>query len=61
MNEMCRVPIRVVMQDKKNGGVKVTAEYGQEYGKECPIQVMYHGYGHYDVLKTSPISSFTHS
>ncbi|XP_028772165.1 OTU domain-containing protein At3g57810-like [Neltuma alba] len=61
-SHVLQMPIRVVMQDKKNGGVKVIAEYGQEYGKESPIQLMYHGYGHYDVLKTPPpSSSFSHS
>ncbi|KAI9080828.1 hypothetical protein K1719_037154 [Acacia pycnantha] len=57
-SHVLRMPIRVVMQEeKKNGGMKVIAEYGQEYGKGCPIQVLYHGHGHYDVLKTSPIST----
>ncbi|XP_054787702.1 OVARIAN TUMOR DOMAIN-containing deubiquitinating enzyme 4-like [Prosopis cineraria] len=59
-SHVLQMPIRVVMQDKKSGGLKVIAEYGQEYGKDCPIQVMYHGYGHYDVLKTQPASTCTH-
>jgi len=31
--------------------LKIIAEYGQEYGKDNPIRVLYHGYGHYDVLQ----------
>ncbi|KAF7813623.1 ankyrin-3 isoform X1 [Senna tora] len=55
-SHVLRMPIRVVMRDKKWGSLKIIAEYGEEYGKDCPIQVLYHGYGHYDVLKTSPLS-----
>ena len=39
------------MLDKKTNSLKVIAEYGQEYGKENPVRVLYHGYGHYDILK----------
>ncbi|KAM3706064.1 hypothetical protein ACB098_03G123900 [Castanea mollissima] len=49
-------PITVSMWDKSSGNLKIIAEYGQEYGKENPIRVLYHGYGHYDALK-SDISS----
>ncbi|XP_071926462.1 OVARIAN TUMOR DOMAIN-containing deubiquitinating enzyme 4-like isoform X4 [Coffea arabica] len=45
------VPITVHMLDKKTNSLKVIAEYGQEYGKENPVRVLYHGYGHYDTLK----------
>lgn len=38
------------MHDKKPGNYKAIAEYGQEYGKENPIRVLYHGYGHYDAF-----------
>lgn len=38
------------MRDKDSGDLKIIAEYGQEYGKDNPIRVLYHGYGHYDVL-----------
>ena len=47
------MPITVLMQDKKSNSLKVIAEYGQEYGKDNPIRVIYHGYGHYDALKSS--------
>lgn len=48
-----RMPITVVMQDKNSSKLKVIAEYGQEYGKDNPIRVIYHGYGHYDALLKS--------
>lgn len=49
----CRMPITVMMQDENFvGNLKVIAEYGQEYGNDNPIRVMYDGYGHYDALKS---------
>lgn len=45
------MPISVYMLDKNSGSLKVIAEYGQDYGKENPICVLYHGYGHYDALQ----------
>lgn len=45
------MPITVYMCDKKSTNLKIIAEYGQEYGKEHPICVLYHGYGHYDALQ----------
>lgn len=39
------------MYDKDAGGLISIAEYGQEYGKENPIRVLYHGFGHYDALQ----------
>jgi OTU domain-containing protein 6 len=49
----CRMPISVYMYTKNSGreGPKIIAEYGQEYGKEDPIRVLYDGYGHYDALQ----------
>lgn len=41
-----RMPITVLMKDKSLSNLKVIAEYGQEYGKDNPIRVIYHGYGH---------------
>lgn len=46
-----RMPITVYMHDKDAGGLISIAEYGQEYGKEKPIRVLYHGFGHYDALQ----------
>lgn len=45
-----RMPITVYMKDEKAGGLISIAEYGQEYGKDDPIRVLYHGFGHYDAL-----------
>ena len=45
------MPITVYMHDKEAGGLIALAEYGQEYGTEAPIQVLYHGYGHYEALQ----------
>ncbi|CAI9093236.1 OLC1v1028686C2 [Oldenlandia corymbosa var. corymbosa] len=48
------VPITVYMWDKKTNRLQIIAEYGgAEYGKENPVRVVYHGYGHYDALHTS--------
>lgn len=53
---ICRMPITVYMKDKKSCSLKIIAEYGQEYGRDNPIRVLYHGYGHYDALR-SPIGA----
>ncbi|XP_027337762.1 OTU domain-containing protein At3g57810-like isoform X1 [Abrus precatorius] len=52
-SHVLQMPITVLMQDKNSNNLKVIAEYGQEYGKDNPIRVIYHGYGHYDALKSS--------
>ncbi|XP_017405506.1 OVARIAN TUMOR DOMAIN-containing deubiquitinating enzyme 4 isoform X2 [Vigna angularis] len=39
--------------DKNSSNLKVIAEYGEEYGKDNPIGVIYDGYGHYDALLKS--------
>lgn len=44
------MPITVYMRDENAGGLIAIAEYGQEYGKENPIRVLYHGFGHYDAI-----------
>jgi len=43
------------MKDKSSGNLKNIANYGEEYDKEkeFPINVLFHGYGHYDILETS--------
>ncbi|KAF5449377.1 hypothetical protein F2P56_029828 [Juglans regia] len=53
-SHVLQMPITVYMKDKKSGILIIIAEYGQEYGKDNPIRVLYHGYGHYDALR-SPI------
>ena len=45
-----RMPITVYMRDQDSGGLISIAEYGQEYGKDDPIKVLYHGFCHYDAL-----------
>lgn len=50
-SHVLRMPITVYMYDKDRGGLITIAEYGQEYGKENPIRVLYHGFGHYDALQ----------
>lgn len=52
----CRMPITVYMTEKETevgliDGLIAIAEYGQEYGKDNPIRVLYHGFGHYDALQ----------
>ncbi|KAL5991074.1 OVARIAN TUMOR DOMAIN-containing deubiquitinating enzyme 4 [Asimina triloba] len=51
-SHVLQMPITVFMHDKNSGSLKIIAEYGQGYGKENPIRVLYHGYGHYDALPT---------
>ncbi|WOK94138.1 OTU domain-containing protein [Canna indica] len=50
-SHVLQMPITVYMMDEDAGGLIEIAEYGQEYGKEDPIQVLYHGFGHYDALQ----------
>ncbi|GAB2266960.1 hypothetical protein Dimus_001947 [Dionaea muscipula] len=50
LSHVLEVPITVYMRDEKSNGLISIAEYGQEYGKENPIRVLYHGFGHYDAL-----------
>ncbi|KAJ3677638.1 hypothetical protein LUZ60_003362 [Juncus effusus] len=49
-SHVLQMPITVYMHDDEAGGLISIAEYGQEYGKENPIRVLYHGFGHYDAL-----------
>ncbi|KAI4300735.1 hypothetical protein L6164_034075 [Bauhinia variegata] len=49
-SHVLEMPITVYMYDKAAGGLISIAEYGQEYGMENPIRVLYHGFGHYDAL-----------
>ncbi|KAJ8752198.1 hypothetical protein K2173_003806 [Erythroxylum novogranatense] len=50
-SHVLKMPITVYMYDETAGGLISIAEYGQEYGKENPIRVLYHGFGHYDALR----------
>ncbi|XP_043703994.1 OVARIAN TUMOR DOMAIN-containing deubiquitinating enzyme 4-like isoform X3 [Telopea speciosissima] len=50
-SHVLQMPITVYMKDKFSGILKSIAEYGQEYGKDNPIRVLYNGCGHYDALQ----------
>ncbi|XP_050229582.1 OVARIAN TUMOR DOMAIN-containing deubiquitinating enzyme 4 isoform X2 [Mercurialis annua] len=50
-SHVLKMPISVYMYDQDAGGIISIAEYGQEYGKDNPIRVLYHGFGHYDALQ----------
>ncbi|KAK1606290.1 hypothetical protein QYE76_029963 [Lolium multiflorum] len=50
-SHVLQMPITVYMRDEDGGGLISIAEYGQEYGKEDPVQLLYHGFGHYDSLQ----------
>ncbi|KAL6987078.1 ubiquitinyl hydrolase 1 [Sarracenia purpurea var. burkii] len=50
-SHVLKMPITVYMYDEDAGGLITIAEYGEEYGKENPIKVLYHGFGHYDALQ----------
>ncbi|CAN4123154.1 unnamed protein product [Withania somnifera] len=49
-SHVLQMPISVYMYDQDASGLISIAEYGQEYGKDNPIKVLYHGFGHYDAL-----------
>lgn len=51
-SHVLQMPITVYMRDKNSGSLTIIAEYGQEYGKDNPIRVLYNGYGHYDALRS---------
>ncbi|TMW88293.1 uncharacterized protein [Solanum lycopersicum] len=48
--------ISVYMVDRSSGSLINISNYGEEYRKEgeSPINVLFHGYGHYDILETIP-------
>ncbi|KAJ4829573.1 hypothetical protein Tsubulata_031625 [Turnera subulata] len=50
-SHVLKMPITVYMYDNDAGGLISIAEYGQEYGKDDPIRIIYHGFGHYDALQ----------
>ncbi|KAJ3678150.1 hypothetical protein LUZ60_001953 [Juncus effusus] len=53
-SHVLQMPIAVYMYTKGSEVPKSIAEYGQEYGKENPIRVLYDGYGHYDAFGKKP-------
>lgn len=54
-SHVLKTPISVFMRERSSDGLINIAKYGQEYqkGEESPINVLFHGYGHYDILETS--------
>ncbi|XP_068643785.1 OVARIAN TUMOR DOMAIN-containing deubiquitinating enzyme 4-like isoform X2 [Aristolochia californica] len=50
-SHVLQMPITVFMHDESSGGLIIIAEYGQEYEKDNPITVLYHGFGHYEALQ----------
>ncbi|KAG8367925.1 hypothetical protein BUALT_Bualt16G0123400 [Buddleja alternifolia] len=57
-SHVLQMPITVYMHDQDSGGLISIAEYGQEYGKDNPIEVLYHGFGHYDALHVPGFSLY---
>ncbi|KAG6555367.1 hypothetical protein Mapa_002593 [Marchantia paleacea] len=52
LSHVLQMPITVYMADRNTkGGLIAICEYGQEYGTDNPIRVLYHGFGHYDALQ----------
>lgn len=51
-----RTPVSVYMVDRSSSGLVNIAIYGDGYQKdeECPINLLFHGYGHYDILESLP-------
>ncbi|XP_052200616.1 uncharacterized protein LOC127807001 [Diospyros lotus] len=53
-SHVLQTPISVFMIDRSSGGLVNIANYGEEEyqkGGESPITILFHGYGHYDVLE----------
>lgn len=52
LSHVLEMPITVYMADQnKTGGLIAICEYGQDYGSEAPIGVLYHGQGHYEAVQ----------
>ncbi|KAK6144691.1 hypothetical protein DH2020_021511 [Rehmannia glutinosa] len=54
-SHVLRVPISVYMKERSSSSLMKIANYGEEYKKdeENSIDVLFHGYGHYDILAIS--------
>lgn len=52
-SHVLKAPISVFMSDRSSGELTKIANYGEDYKKddESPINVLFHGYGHYDILE----------
>ncbi|KAK8595482.1 hypothetical protein V6N13_016849 [Hibiscus sabdariffa] len=55
-SHVLKTPISVYMIHRSSGNLINIANYGEEYrkDKENPINVLFHGYGHYDILESLP-------
>ncbi|KAF5470071.1 hypothetical protein F2P56_010616 [Juglans regia] len=53
-SHVLKTPISVFMKNRSSGRLVNIAKYGEEYRKEedSPINVLFHGYGHYDLLES---------
>ncbi|XP_042480052.1 uncharacterized protein LOC122060981 [Macadamia integrifolia] len=53
-SHVLRIPISVFMKEKSSGRLTNIASYGEEYekDKQSPVKVLFHRYGHYDLLET---------
>ncbi|KAJ7974953.1 OTU domain-containing protein [Quillaja saponaria] len=53
-SHVLKTPISVFMRERSSGGLVNIAKYGEEYkeDKESQINVLFHGYGHYDLLES---------
>ena len=51
LDECIRMPITVLFFDQASEGLISIAEYGSEYGTKDPVQILYHGFGHYDSVE----------
>ncbi|XVF82806.1 hypothetical protein PTKIN_Ptkin16aG0079400 [Pterospermum kingtungense] len=58
-SHVLKIPISVYMMNRSSGNLINIANYGEEYqkDKENPINVLFHGYGHYDILESMPEQS----
>lgn len=58
-SHVLKTPISVYMVHRPFGNLVSIANYGEEYRKdqENPINVLFHGYGHYDILDSLPNQS----
>ncbi|OMO98833.1 Ovarian tumor, otubain [Corchorus capsularis] len=55
-SHVLKTPISVYMIHRSSRNLIKIADYGEEYqkDKETPINVLFHGYGHYDILESLP-------
>ncbi|XWS75273.1 hypothetical protein CRYUN_Cryun01aG0072100 [Craigia yunnanensis] len=55
-SHVLKTPILVYMIHRSSGNLVNIANYGEEYqkDKENPINVLFHRYGHYDILESMP-------